>query len=255
MAQLAKALGIAFKIHVRPGDVDFHSVLFQPFQPPPNLNTLDQRPGCSVFFQFSSVCIAHFGFFSSYESPLRTFLRSSPHFFLILFTLKRCVAIAAPPRGGKEMSRFLGLPLGLFPPRLCRKSSTNMSFFECRGLDDFDGNKSPSRSFQLQLDQLVNPVRKFNEVLCAVQSHDSSRFVYGPEVEGAHSTFLQFAMDKLRQNKEFEAFSDQILVNTNNTVKHGSCICCPQHASIHSVPMEQTWSFKLTSEDQILYLH
>lgn len=35
-------------------------------------------------------------------------------------------------------------------------------------------------------------------------------FVFGPEIEGAHSTFLQFALDKLRQNKEFDAFSDQI---------------------------------------------
>eukprot|EP00434_Breviolum_minutum_P029258 symbB.v1.2.025878.t3/scaffold2545.1/size76554/1 len=35
-------------------------------------------------------------------------------------------------------------------------------------------------------------------------------FVFGPEVEGAHSTFLQFAMDKLRQKKQFDAFSDQI---------------------------------------------
>ncbi|CAJ1350950.1 unnamed protein product [Effrenium voratum] len=34
-------------------------------------------------------------------------------------------------------------------------------------------------------------------------------FVYGPEVEGAHNTFLQFALDKLRQGKEFDCFVDQ----------------------------------------------
>ena len=37
------------------------------------------------------------------------------------------------------------------------------------------------------------------------------RFVYGPEVDGAHSTFLQFALDKLRQGLEFKAFADQTL--------------------------------------------
>ncbi|CAK8993395.1 unnamed protein product [Durusdinium trenchii] len=35
-------------------------------------------------------------------------------------------------------------------------------------------------------------------------------FIFGPEVEGAHSTFLQFALEKLRQKKEFNAFADQI---------------------------------------------
>jgi len=36
--------------------------------------------------------------------------------------------------------------------------------------------------------------------------------VFGPEVEGAHGTFLQFAMDKLRQKgQQFDAFSDQKL--------------------------------------------
>lgn len=36
--------------------------------------------------------------------------------------------------------------------------------------------------------------------------------MFGPEVEGAHGTFLQFAMDKLRQKgQQFDAFSDQKL--------------------------------------------
>ena len=35
--------------------------------------------------------------------------------------------------------------------------------------------------------------------------------MYGPEVDGAHSTFLQFALDKLRQGLEFKAFADQTL--------------------------------------------
>ncbi|CAE7337127.1 spsK [Symbiodinium natans] len=35
-------------------------------------------------------------------------------------------------------------------------------------------------------------------------------FVYGPTVEGAHSTFLQFALDKLRSGEPFDAFTDQI---------------------------------------------
>ena len=35
-------------------------------------------------------------------------------------------------------------------------------------------------------------------------------FVYGPKVEGAHATFLQFALDKLRAREEFSVFTDQI---------------------------------------------
>jgi dTDP-4-dehydrorhamnose reductase len=35
-------------------------------------------------------------------------------------------------------------------------------------------------------------------------------FIYGPKVEGAHTTFLQFAMDKLKAGEEFSVFTDQI---------------------------------------------
>eukprot|EP00929_Paragymnodinium_shiwhaense_P118768 TRINITY_DN90687_c0_g1_i1.p1 TRINITY_DN90687_c0_g1~~TRINITY_DN90687_c0_g1_i1.p1 ORF type:complete len:317 (-),score=52.79 TRINITY_DN90687_c0_g1_i1:117-995(-) len=35
-------------------------------------------------------------------------------------------------------------------------------------------------------------------------------FVYGPQVDGAHSTFLQFALDKLKAGAEFSVFTDQI---------------------------------------------
>ena len=35
------------------------------------------------------------------------------------------------------------------------------------------------------------------------------RFVYGPVVAGAHSTFLQFALEKLRSGEPFDAFADQ----------------------------------------------
>lgn len=35
-------------------------------------------------------------------------------------------------------------------------------------------------------------------------------FIYGPTVPGAHSTFLQFALDKLKAGAPFTAFSDQV---------------------------------------------
>merc|ERR1712031_102144 len=35
-------------------------------------------------------------------------------------------------------------------------------------------------------------------------------FVYGPGVQGAHTTFLQFAMEKLKAGAEFSVFTDQI---------------------------------------------
>lgn len=35
-------------------------------------------------------------------------------------------------------------------------------------------------------------------------------FVYGPEVPGAHGTFLQFALGKLRAGAPFSAFTDQV---------------------------------------------
>ena len=55
------------------------------------------------------------------------------------------------------------------------------------------------------------------------------RFVFGPEVEGAHSTFLQFAMDKLRQKKQFDAFSDQKLAlkRVSSPDVHHKTSCVP----------------------------
>jgi len=35
-------------------------------------------------------------------------------------------------------------------------------------------------------------------------------FVFGPVQEGAHTTFLQFALDKLRSGQAFDAFEDQV---------------------------------------------
>merc|ERR1712194_256574 len=35
-------------------------------------------------------------------------------------------------------------------------------------------------------------------------------FIYGPTAEGAHATFLQFALDKVKSAKDFSVFTDQI---------------------------------------------
>ena len=43
-------------------------------------------------------------------------------------------------------------------------------------------------------------------------------------MEGAHSTFLQFALEKLRQKKEFNAFADQNLERRKSALVARECL-------------------------------